>query len=298
MRLAVVLLRLIEERQEHPLAGVGVEVDRAREPGLDEARRLGVHRDVAEDLVRRALDDRQVDLQGRDDDPGRDAIGRDRRRGGRLERAGRRDRRQGDRRCRCRRRRGGDDDLRGVGIRRGLDRAGVREEPAGDQGHTEWRSGRPAGVDCEARRTCSRERHATSGGRDPPPDARTGTLPAHGVPAVHPCRPVGRSARRGRVAARVRLHGSRSGPPVGVGGRGIARPSRAVDRAADRAVDRAVGSAPPSPLAIGAHAPVPSAPPPVGVRRPGGRPGSSAGSRGHALARASITATLRRDPRR
>ena len=75
--LAVVLLRLIEERQEHPLAGVAVEVERARESGLDEARRLGVHRDVAEDLVRGALDDRQVDLQGRDDDPCCEAVGGD-----------------------------------------------------------------------------------------------------------------------------------------------------------------------------------------------------------------------------
>ena len=115
----------------------------------------------------------------------------------RLERAGRRDRRQDDRRLRRRRRRDGDDDLGGVGLGARLDRARVREQPAGDQGHTEGGQDGRQGVDCEARRTCSRERHATSGGRDPPRDARTGTLPPHGVPAVHPCRPVGRSARRG-----------------------------------------------------------------------------------------------------
>jgi magnesium transporter len=65
--LALVALRGIEEREEHPLPSMSVDVGRARDPGLDE--RAVVHRDVAWNTLGRALDDGNVDPEGRDHNP-------------------------------------------------------------------------------------------------------------------------------------------------------------------------------------------------------------------------------------
>ena len=67
-----------QQRQEHPRPGVGVEVDRLALARLAERRVLVVHRDVAGGKPVGRLDDRQIDLERRDADPGRDRSGRDR----------------------------------------------------------------------------------------------------------------------------------------------------------------------------------------------------------------------------
>ena len=67
-----------------PLAGVGEQVGRATLAGLAEL--VDVHRDVAQRVVVRRgrwRDDRQVDLECGDPDAGGDAIGGERRTGGR-----------------------------------------------------------------------------------------------------------------------------------------------------------------------------------------------------------------------
>ena len=90
---------------------------------------------------------------------------------------------------------------RGVGRRRRLDGAGVRQQPAGDQRHAEGgQDGRQEAI-AKRCRTCSRERHATSGRQMTRPGRSYWYPPAHGVPAFDHCRPAGRPARRGRVAA-------------------------------------------------------------------------------------------------
>ena len=108
--LAVLDLRLVEERQEHPLPGVGVEVGGAALARLPE--RVDPHRDVAQRIGRVAgrRDHRQVDAERRDPDPRGDPVrvrGRARARGDRGERR-QRDQRLvgGDGRARARRRGG------------------------------------------------------------------------------------------------------------------------------------------------------------------------------------------------
>ena len=85
--LAVLDLRRLEERQEHALAGVGVEVGGAALAGLSE--RADPHRDVAQRVVVAVArrDDRQVDVEGGDPDPRGDPVGRGARARRRADRA-------------------------------------------------------------------------------------------------------------------------------------------------------------------------------------------------------------------
>ena len=196
-----------------PFAGMREQIGRAALAGLAEL--LDVHRDVAQRVVvrrRRRRDDRQVDLQGGDPNPRRDAIGREGR--ARRRRRRRRQRRQGELGGRAR---GSGDGRRRRGFERpGVDRTAVTEQADGEERDPERREERGEEASAHALGQISHRSGilAAARGRRPGPLVLVPSRPCRRAsPSWPACCPGSWSPPSSWAASSCwRPKGSRSGP--------------------------------------------------------------------------------------